>query len=310
MSDPDIQEELQALRARVEADKILYCSGRQNAGADALSRQYTEDKPLESQVVQTFLETRGALSIPHQGACCEETSAATCTEKVSAFSFPSYSKESLAALQEADPVISSFLKYWARGQRPSREERAKESSRMVELVDSQKPVHSVAPVDSSKPPRNVYRAELRLCGPGVKVSEHNEDAPSSMPTCPAESSSEEEELGSVVCIRRPSRRSRAPSLEEGCSEERASSLLEQEERSEEEGDLDEGERGDCSKAELVLISLCQNEESSPMQARGGLRSVAWAGEPELGHFLFNLTGRTPGTTGEEKEAWADAKFGP
>ena len=40
--------------------------------------------------------------------------------------------------------------------------------RVLARAGPDKPIYSVVPVDASKSPRNVYRTELRLCGPGVQ----------------------------------------------------------------------------------------------------------------------------------------------
>ena len=45
--------------------QVVYRPGSHNAGADALSRQYTEARSPEDRVVQTFKDTQGALSVPH-----------------------------------------------------------------------------------------------------------------------------------------------------------------------------------------------------------------------------------------------------
>lgn len=48
--------------------------------------------------------------------------------------FPIRQKEDLQALQNLDPVISPFLRYWTRGQPPTAEERKGESEVVLELV--------------------------------------------------------------------------------------------------------------------------------------------------------------------------------
>lgn len=49
-------------------------------------------------------------------------------------SFPLYSAQSLAKLQQADPEVATFLKYWYRAETPNHEEQLGELSRTLELV--------------------------------------------------------------------------------------------------------------------------------------------------------------------------------
>lgn len=49
-------------------------------------------------------------------------------------SFPLYSAQSLAKLQQADPEVATFLKYWYRAEKPNHEEQLGELSRTLELV--------------------------------------------------------------------------------------------------------------------------------------------------------------------------------
>lgn len=98
-------------------DQIVYRPGRLNAGADALSRQYTNGQALEN---------------PRSHA--EAEVAATAAEDVCTSSFPVYDKQSLATLQKADVVIAAFWKYWSIGRKPCREARAQELPRTIELL--------------------------------------------------------------------------------------------------------------------------------------------------------------------------------
>ncbi|CAJ1077980.1 hypothetical protein L3Q82_001611, partial [Xyrichtys novacula] len=54
--------------------------------------------------------------------------------EASTSTFPAYSMEALSWLQQADPVVASFLKYWQRGERPIREKRRAKSTRVLELL--------------------------------------------------------------------------------------------------------------------------------------------------------------------------------
>ena len=97
--------------------EIVYRPGRLNAGADALSRQYTSRHTSESPMKEPS-EVGGVIFEQHASTSC----------------FPVYSKDSLTTLQKADGVISAFLKYWGTGQKPSRQERARELPKTIELL--------------------------------------------------------------------------------------------------------------------------------------------------------------------------------
>ena len=126
--------------------EIVYRPGRQNAAADALSRQYSEvglaPEPARARPVLRPEDDVGT-SEDLPAVWSEEQAVATSTfpsgtggspHAVSTSTFPSYSIESLARLQQADPDVASFLKYWRRGERPSQEERRAESTRGLELL--------------------------------------------------------------------------------------------------------------------------------------------------------------------------------
>lgn len=98
--------------------QIVYRPGRLNAGADALSRQYTNGQAVE---------------VPTSHPAKVEV-AAMAVEDVCTASFPVYDKKALATLQKADVVIASFRKYWGMGRKPSREERLQELPKTIELL--------------------------------------------------------------------------------------------------------------------------------------------------------------------------------
>lgn len=110
--------------------QIVYRPGSQNAGADALSRQYAE--PQDVAKIHNFQDTRNILSKPHQVVSCQETSVGPKHGSMS--SFPSFDISALASLQQVDPTIAAFQPYWLRGVKPSREERMRECHRTVGLL--------------------------------------------------------------------------------------------------------------------------------------------------------------------------------
>ncbi|KAI3362576.1 hypothetical protein L3Q82_001611 [Scortum barcoo] len=115
--------------------QIVYRPGTQNAGADALSRQYLEREGSERlAVAHTFQDMRDALARLHQVAWCQEAEAGLVSQRVSMSSFPSFDMPALASLQRSDPVIASFRAYWGRGSKPCREERDQECRGTVELL--------------------------------------------------------------------------------------------------------------------------------------------------------------------------------
>ena len=111
--------------------EIVYRPGRQNGAADALSRQYSGMAPESPELYPSNGSPRGG---GLQAAVSEEQAALASPALVSTTTFPSYSMKSLSMLQQTDPDIASFLKYWRRGKGPSREERQSESTRVLELL--------------------------------------------------------------------------------------------------------------------------------------------------------------------------------
>lgn len=108
--------------------QIVYRPGSQNRNADALSRQYTE-KPSTCTASEAESEAERSCAVFKTA-----NASLHMVELASTSCFPSYSKETLAALQRMDPVISSFLKYRARNSKPNRAERLLEEPRTVELL--------------------------------------------------------------------------------------------------------------------------------------------------------------------------------
>uniref|UniRef100_A0A3B3H9D6 Gypsy retrotransposon integrase-like protein 1 n=1 Tax=Oryzias latipes TaxID=8090 RepID=A0A3B3H9D6_ORYLA len=89
--------------------QICYRPGRQNKGADALSRQYVGQQEVHT----------GSVGVPN-------TSSTT--------SFPTLDVKALVRLQSGDGLISTFRRFWDRGVGPSRTERRQLCPRAVELL--------------------------------------------------------------------------------------------------------------------------------------------------------------------------------
>ncbi|KAJ8010306.1 hypothetical protein DPEC_G00073670 [Dallia pectoralis] len=125
-----IEQRWVSILARFDFD-VVYRPGRENGNVDALSRQYSENQntgdPSES--MEETEEVTSSLT-----AGIRSGYAAVVSEHGSSFSFPVCSAEGLAAQQQEDPVIRSFLKYWRRWTRPEKRERAEEDIKTVELL--------------------------------------------------------------------------------------------------------------------------------------------------------------------------------
>ncbi|CAB4010089.1 Transposon Ty3-I Gag-Pol poly, partial [Paramuricea clavata] len=94
---------------------IVYRSGKSNANADALSRLPHHDCPdkLSSvvEVTNTLAHSSNTTAFPpHLATATLEKSANITLEGTK--SFPSYSKSELMQMQQSDPTISAFLKFW------------------------------------------------------------------------------------------------------------------------------------------------------------------------------------------------------
>ena len=96
---------------------IEYRPGRVNGNADALSRQYEPTHQMTSEA----LRPGTAVPIQIQQSMGRQEPAQVIQATTSAF--PMLSNTDLAALQEADPTISAFLSFWARGKEPDQQER-------------------------------------------------------------------------------------------------------------------------------------------------------------------------------------------
>ena len=126
---------------------IVYRSGKSNANADALSRLPHHDCPdkLSSvvEVTNTLAHSSNTTAFPsHLATATLEKSADITLEgpqqanvannaintehnvpKSGTKSFPSYSKSELMQMQQSDPTISSFLKFWTVGRKPDPKEK-------------------------------------------------------------------------------------------------------------------------------------------------------------------------------------------
>lgn len=95
---------------------VHYRPGRNNANADSLSRQYSN---------QTRAPDPGGehLHTNPDVPLCPEKAKVAMSNQVRVF--PSYPSEELATLQRADPLVKDFLSFWRQGKPPSKEQRAK-----------------------------------------------------------------------------------------------------------------------------------------------------------------------------------------
>ncbi|CAB3985250.1 Transposon Ty3-I Gag-Pol poly [Paramuricea clavata] len=126
---------------------IVYRSGKSNANADALSRLPHHDCPDKLSSVVEVTNTLAHFSNttafpPHLATATLEKSANITIEgpqqtyvannvintehnvpKSGTKSFPSYSKSELMQMQQSDPTISAFLKFWTVGRKPDAKEK-------------------------------------------------------------------------------------------------------------------------------------------------------------------------------------------
>uniref|UniRef100_A0A8C6TU90 Gypsy retrotransposon integrase-like protein 1 n=1 Tax=Neogobius melanostomus TaxID=47308 RepID=A0A8C6TU90_9GOBI len=106
---------------------IKYRPGRANGNADALSRQ-NQARTNDSVPVSLGLP----VPEPLQQAITAKHSASATTNTISALPF--HSVTDLHALQEADPVIGVFLRFWRRGKGPDAAERRHLTKDLTTLV--------------------------------------------------------------------------------------------------------------------------------------------------------------------------------
>ena len=127
---------------------IVYRSGKSNVSADALSRLPRHGCPYTSssvsEVMDNLAHSCNTTAFPsHLAAATSEQSAYIIVEdprqpcspnhtinstepkvpETGTKSFPSYSKSELMQMQQSDPTISSFLKFWRVGRRPNAKEK-------------------------------------------------------------------------------------------------------------------------------------------------------------------------------------------
>lgn len=91
--------------------EIVYCLGKRNGNADALSRQ-------------------NAVGGQEEGSVLPQSVAAVDVILV----FPEFQTQDLQSLQEQDPVISPFKFYWSKGEGPGKKERKEELKDTLELL--------------------------------------------------------------------------------------------------------------------------------------------------------------------------------
>ncbi len=101
--------------------EIHYRPGRQNGGADALSRR-------------TQLMAKPAFGGDIFNQIPEKGHTVMVNEQTTTCSFPVFSPAVWAAQQQADPIIARFLVYWSQRVKPGRLARAKEDGKTLELL--------------------------------------------------------------------------------------------------------------------------------------------------------------------------------
>ena len=128
--------------------EIIYRSGKSNANADALSRLPCQDcsdtsssdvevtnnlahssntTALPSQLVKASFEQSADILVEGIQQAFPTEDVTNCAKQslpgTGTMSFPSYSRSELIKMQQSDPVISSFLKFWRVGKKPDAKER-------------------------------------------------------------------------------------------------------------------------------------------------------------------------------------------
>ena len=140
----DATEQRWVARLNTYDFQIRYRSGRENANADALSRRIPreteeglpKDLNLGSPVtVPTELQTMATEENLELGPLRSQQAVSS---QMSAF--PSYSKVELRRLQQQDPNIQRFAKYFREGRDPSRLERRLESHTVLVLLRQRKKI--------------------------------------------------------------------------------------------------------------------------------------------------------------------------
>uniref|UniRef100_H3A9F5 Gypsy retrotransposon integrase-like protein 1 n=1 Tax=Latimeria chalumnae TaxID=7897 RepID=H3A9F5_LATCH len=112
--------------------KISYCPGKQNGNADGLSRRY-----MTPEVITHCSRLPNALLAQAEGRTRHTVGSYQVAVSVIS-AFPTYSKEDLSTLQQNDPTIKRFLKYWKLGCNPTCQEHSAESPAVQKLVGQHK----------------------------------------------------------------------------------------------------------------------------------------------------------------------------
>uniref|UniRef100_A0A8P4KCX1 Gypsy retrotransposon integrase-like protein 1 n=1 Tax=Dicentrarchus labrax TaxID=13489 RepID=A0A8P4KCX1_DICLA len=107
---------------------IRYRSGRSNANADSLSRQY------QNAHIHPDLGTALPGTALPESLRCQEIKPPLSVTQMSMSVLPSYTPDCLLTLQHADPVLGAFLQFWRRKRIPDGKERKALSNPVRELV--------------------------------------------------------------------------------------------------------------------------------------------------------------------------------
>lgn len=106
---------------------IKYRSGRSNQNADALSRQHPASASMTEYVAS-------GLPIPTPLQQAIMTTPAVQGTQATISAFPSHTHSDLRVLQEADPTIKEFLRFWTRQKKPDAAERHQVSKETLLLA--------------------------------------------------------------------------------------------------------------------------------------------------------------------------------